>query len=62
MSFKTATVIQAIKAIGKSNIDNGVIKRISKLLSDEEKQQLLQESKPTTSWVYQTIKKICGRD
>ena len=60
MSYKTALVIQGIKAIGKGNVDDDVISKIRTLLTDEELQVLLSESKPTTVWVYQIIRKICG--
>lgn len=59
MTYKTALVIQALKALGKDNIDETVITRLQKQLSSDEKEALLREAKQTTSWVYTVIRKIC---
>ena len=59
MSYKTALIIQAIKALGINNIDESVIIKLKKQLSKAEKETLLNESKQTTVWVYTIIKKIC---
>lgn len=59
MSAKTALVIQAIKALGKGNLDEGNIQRIRWILSDEEKNALLSEAMHTTSWIYEAIRKAC---
>ena len=60
MSYKTALVIQGIKALGKNNIDESVISKIRAVLTEEERQLLLIEAKPTTVWVYQVVRAICG--
>ena len=60
MSYKTALVIQGIKALGKGHVDNASINKIRALLTKDEQQALLHEAKPTTVWVYQIIKQICG--
>jgi hypothetical protein len=60
MSERTALIIQGIKALGKKNIDYNVIKRIYSLMSERERQSMLEEAKPTTAWVYKIIRKICG--
>ena len=59
LSYKTALVIQAIKAIGKDGITESVIKQIREKLSTEEKISMLEEAKFATSWVYVVIKQIC---
>lgn len=59
LSYKTATVIQALKALGKEHIDDNTISQLQKLLTSEEKTILLQEAKQSTAWVYGFIKKIC---
>ena len=59
MSYKTALIIQGIKALGKKNIDYNVIKKIRSSLTKSEQQHLLYEAKPTTAWVYGVIKRIC---
>lgn len=60
ISFKTALVIQAIKALGKDKITGDVKEKISSLTSDEEKEQMFVEAKYATAWIYDVIKEICG--
>ena len=57
---KTALIIQALRALGKENIDSQTISYLSGRLDAKEKQQLLQESRYVTAWIYEAIKKICG--
>lgn len=59
MSIKTATVIQAIKSLGKDNITDDVILKIRRNLSIKEKEDLLRDAKSTSSWIYEVIRKIC---
>ena len=59
VSYKTALTIQALKALGKENITGQVILRLKKILTDEEKEKMLAESKSATSWVLELIKVIC---
>lgn len=60
ISFKTALVIQAIKALGKDKITGEVIEKIRSLTTDKEKEQMFVEAKYATAWIYDVIKKICG--
>lgn len=59
LSYKTALTVQALKALGKDKIDDTVISRLKKMLTREEKQAMLEESKAVTSWIYEYIKLIC---
>lgn len=59
VSYKTALTIQALKALGKENITEQVISRLKKILTDEEKEKMLAESKSATSWVLELIRVIC---
>lgn len=59
MSYKTALVTQAIKALGKENLDESNIQRIRRALSAEERIYLLEETSHTTAWIYEAIKKVC---
>ena len=59
MSLKTATVIQAIKSLGKENITNEVIQKIRENLSEKERIDLMNESKSVPAWVYEVIREIC---
>lgn len=58
MSLKTATVIQAIKYLGKENISDEAIQKIREHLTEEEKKNLMVEGKSVPSWVYEVIREI----
>ena len=58
MSLKTATVIQAIKSLGKENITREVIQKIRKEVSEKERIDLMNESKSVPSWIYEVIREI----
>ena len=59
LSYKTALVVQALKALGKDNVDDTVLTKLRNNLIDSEKQALLSEAKTVTSWIYEYIKQIC---
>jgi hypothetical protein len=59
LSYKTALVVQAIKAIGKDELDNSIVAKLRRALNDSEKKEMLSEGKYMTSWVYEIIKRIC---
>ena len=59
LSYKTALVVQALKALGKDNVDDAVLTKLKNNLTDSEKQALLTEAKAATSWIYEYIKLIC---
>ena len=62
LSYKTALIVQALKALGKDNIDDTIINKLKNDLTDEEKTTALLEAKATTSWIYEYIKQICKGD
>ena len=62
LSYKTALVVQALKALGKDNIDDTIINKLKNDLTDEEKTTALLEAKAATSWIYEYIKQICKGD
>ncbi len=59
LSYKTALVVQALKALGKDNVDDAILTKLKNNLTDSEKQALLTEAKAATSWIYEYIKLIC---
>ena len=61
LSYKTALIIQALKTLGKENIDNDVLEKLTNSLTETEKQTMLFEAKTATSWIYEYIKLICRR-
>ena len=60
ISYKTALVIQALKALGKENITAEIINKIASTTTEEEKTAMFTEAKYATSWIYDIIKEICG--
>lgn len=58
MSLKTATVIQAIKSLGKENMTNEVIQKIRENLTEKERTDLMNESKSVPAWIYEVIREI----
>lgn len=62
ISYKTALAVQALKALGKDNVTDKELRGISKLLTENEKVQMLVEAKRVTAWVYELIRKICKGD
>ena len=58
MSTLTAMVIQSIKEIGKDKITQKQLDYLRGELSENEKTELLTDSKTTSAWVYGVIKKI----
>ena len=59
LSYQTALTVQALKALGKDKINDAIINKLAGLVSAEEKQTMLDEAKAVTSWIYETIKRIC---
>ena len=59
LSYKTALVIQSIKALGKDNVDSTVIQKISSFLTRQDKDKMIKEAKISTSWIYEIIKMMC---
>ena len=62
LSYKTALVVQALKALGKDNINDTIINKLKNDLTDEEKTTALLEAKAATSWIYEYIKQISKGD
>lgn len=62
ITYKTALIIQALKALGKGKINSTVIEKISSGLNSNEKKNMLIEAKHITAWIYETIKEVCKRD
>lgn len=62
MSYKSATVIQALKALKKENVSETVIEKLRSVLTPQEKEELLRDGQKTTVWVYEVIKKVCKED
>lgn len=62
MSDKSALVIQALKALGKERASDEVLHQIAFLLTDREKQAMLEEAQHTTAWIFQLLKRIAAQE
>ncbi len=52
--------VQALKAIGKENVDEGARVKISSFLSVDDKEYIRSNNLRITSWIYEELKKIGG--
>jgi len=61
---ESSLIVQALKTLGKENITDEIIEQIRKKLNKDICSKILKDTKTATSWIYETIKKICkkGRD
>lgn len=62
LSYKSALLVQAIKAIGKKDMSNVQIKRMRNVMSVDERAAIITEGKQMTAWVYKIVKEICNGD
>jgi predicted transcriptional regulator of viral defense system len=56
----SATVLQALRYLGKEAIDSTVINRIRKALLPKYRSRLLLDSRYTTDWIADAVRKIAG--
>ncbi len=59
MSKTTAMTIQALKTLGKDRISEDNIDHLKNKFSKKEKEDLLNESKLASKWIYAVVRKIC---
>ena len=62
VSYKTALIIQALRALGNDNVTDKVVAKLSNILTQDEKDKMLIESQRITTWVYRHVKRICAED
>ena len=62
LSYKSALVVQALKALGKDYVDEKTIATLRSRLSEVEKKTLYEEAKHTTAWIYSAVKRICREE
>ena len=56
----SATVLQALRHLGKDAVDATVVSRIRKALSPRDRSQLLRDARYTTDWIADAVRKIAG--
>jgi len=60
LSAKSALIIQALKAIGRENMNEKIIRQLSGILTPAEKLSIPEETKHSSAWISGTIKQICA--
>src|SRR5713226_9287020 len=54
----SATVLQALRHLGKDGVDATVVSRIRKALSPRKRSQLLRDARYTTDWIAEVVRKL----
>lgn len=60
MSETTTLVVEALKTLGKEQIDDGIIVSLKNRLPKEEKKKMLEEATGVSEWIYAVIRKVCA--
>ncbi|MDR1132327.1 MAG: DUF6088 family protein [Oscillospiraceae bacterium] len=60
ISYKSALVVQALKALGEMNVTDVHVQKLKRTLSPSEKTALLSEAQYGTAWAYKIIKRVCA--
>lgn len=60
LSTRTALMVQALKALGKSEINENVLAKLRAEFSPEERKRALKDGRYATSWVYEIIKRLAA--
>jgi len=58
---ESSLIVQALKALGEDHITEEVIEAIRKHLDEKTCNKILKDTYSTTTWIYETIKKICSK-
>ncbi len=58
LSPKTALLVQAIKALGRTQINEGILTAFCAKLNAKERSHLLKESRYVASWIYEVVKRL----
>lgn len=59
---ESSLIVQALKALGKNRVDESIIKAIREQIEPNQFKKILNDTKSSTVWIYETIKKICKDD
>jgi hypothetical protein len=52
-------IVQALKALGKERVTGEALQAICKQIDARMCPKILKDTKTTTTWIYELIKKIC---
>ena len=60
LSDKFALVVQALKALGKENVDDHTLEKLASILSPEERLAFLKETQHRNAWINRTAKELAA--
>ncbi|MCM1091416.1 MAG: DUF6088 family protein [Muribaculum sp.] len=60
MSETTTLVVEALKTLGKTRVDDSVILSLRNRLPEAEKKKMIKEATGVSEWIYAIIKKVCA--
>ena len=60
LSPTTALVVQALKTLGKAQVNEDVMRILRNRLHPRDRTRALREARYTTAWVYEAIKQLAG--
>jgi hypothetical protein len=55
-------VIQALRHIGKNNVNDSILKRLQQNISDQDKEKLLQDVRYAPTWIAADIRRILKQE
>lgn len=55
----SALVVQALSALGKEKIDDGIVQKIREKIPVSKRKRILKDTRVVNSWVYEFIRSIC---
>lgn len=56
---ESSLLVQALKALGKEQVDQTIIEKLSRWLDPGLRKRVLQDTQKVTGWVFEIIKRIC---
>jgi len=62
LSPRTALIVQALKTLGESSVDDSVIATLRTKLDAKELARAVREARYVTSWVYEIIKRLAAEE
>jgi len=60
LSRETIYLIEAIRALGKENVDDRVINHLKTIFSQKDRKKAKIEAIKTSEWIYKFIRKVCN--
>jgi len=59
---ESSLIVQSLKSLGQNHLSDDAINTIRKWLKPELRPKVLKDTRSTTDWIYESIKKICRED